>query len=194
MLLWLVVGLPALACQQRNGAQTSPPTSDVAQAPSPAGQSLSPTPTQTEGPYYKAGSPQKASLRDPGMPGTPMALTGNVRNLGGQPVANAWLDFWQADAQGNYDNSGYRLRAHIFANESGNFTIETIIPGEYPGRTPHIHVKVRAGNGPTLTTQLYLPDAPGNQRDGIFNSAMVMKMHDAPDGRKLATYNFVLGS
>lgn len=182
----------ALAPIQENPAvlpQTTDPTPQTGVAVVPSADCPStPTPGQTEGPYYKAGSPQMTSLRGPGIQGTPVTITGFVFNRSCQPVANAWLDFWQADAQGNYDNSGYRLRGHVFADESGKFTIETIIPGEYPGRTPHIHVKVRAPNGPVLTTQLYLPDAPGNQRDGIFNSALVVKLQG-----NNAIYNFVLG-
>ena len=200
----LLIGITLLsvACQQAAPAAPAPtPMLDVAgqsvtqqqttilvQAVPAASCPSTPTPSQTEGPYYKAGSPQRASLRESGVTGTPVTITGYVFNRACQPVGNAWLDFWQADAQGSYDNSGYRLRGHVFADESGRFTIETVIPGEYPGRTPHIHVKVRAPNGPVLTTQLYLPDAPGNQRDGIFNPALVMKR----DGTT-ASFNFVLG-
>jgi protocatechuate 3,4-dioxygenase beta subunit len=200
--LLIGITLISLACQQAAPAAPAPTT-----MPDVAGQSVTqqqtttpvqavpadscpstPTPSQTEGPYYKAGSPQRSSLREPGVSGTPVTITGYVFNRSCQPVANAWLDFWQADAQGSYDNSGYRLRGHVFADESGKFTIETVVPGEYPGRTPHIHVKVRAGSGPVLTTQLYLPDALGNQRDGIFDAALVMKREGST-----ASYNFVLG-
>jgi len=127
------------------------------------------------------------------MQGTPLVITGYVFTRSCQPAAGAWLDFWQADARGSYDNRGFRLRGHVFADESGRFIIETIIPGEYAGRTPHIHVKVRAPNGPVLTTQLYLPNAPGNQRDSIFSPAMVMEVQDVPGGRA-ASYNFVLSA
>ncbi len=43
----------------------------------------------------------------------------------------------------------------------GRYTLETIVPGEYPGRTQHIHVKVQAPNGPILTTQIYFPGVAG---------------------------------
>src|SRR5215208_2081548 len=69
--------------------------------------SASVTPELTEGPYYKAGSPEQANLYQDGMPGTKLVLIGYVYDINCQPVANAWLDFWQADANGNYDNSGY---------------------------------------------------------------------------------------
>ncbi len=150
-----------------------------------------PTPSQTEGPYFKAGSPERASLAESGMAGTKLTLTGVVLTRSCQPVARAKLDFWQADTNGNYDNSDFRLRGNQLADESGRFRLETIIPGEYPGRTEHIHVKVQAPNRQPLTTQVYFPNVAANQRDGIFDAALVMEVHDAAAG-KAATFNFVL--
>jgi len=108
-----------------------------------------------------------------------------------QPIANAWLDFWQADDQGAYDNAGYRLRGHLFTDEQGRYTLETVVPGEYPGRTQHVHVKVRAPNGPILTTQIYFPGAPGNARDSIFDPALLADVQDGAGG-KVATFDFVV--
>ena len=65
----------------------------------------------------------------------------------GKPVPNALIDFWQADARGAYDNSGYRFRGHQFTNAKGQYTLFTLVPGLYPGRTKHIHVKVQAPRG-----------------------------------------------
>ena len=65
------------------------------------------------------------------------------------------------------------------------------MPGLYPGRTRHFHVRVQAANRPVLTTQLYFPGEPGNQRDFIFNRDLVLKAQDAADG-KVATFDFVL--
>lgn len=70
------------------------------------------TQPQTEGPYYKADAPQRSSLFEEGMPGTRLILVGYVLNQNCQPLPNAWLDFWQADANGAYDNAGYRLRGN----------------------------------------------------------------------------------
>src|SRR3989442_3597043 len=64
----------------------------------------------TEGPYYKAGAPQRTSLLTTGVSGTPLVLSGYVVSRSCQPVANSKLDFWHADGGGNYDNSGYTLR------------------------------------------------------------------------------------
>src|SRR5262249_21370677 len=58
------------------------------------------TPAETEGPFYKRGSPERTSLIEPGMPGTRITVTGYVLSTECRPVAGAWLDFWQADEQG----------------------------------------------------------------------------------------------
>jgi len=151
-----------------------------------------PTIAETEGPYFKAGSPARTSLLQTGMRGTRLVLTGRVLTTRCAPVAGALLDFWQADASGSYDNSGYRLRGHQLTDAGGRFRLTTVVPGEYPGRTQHIHVKVRAPGKPELTTQLYLPGEPGNEQDAIFDPSLLMQVRDAGSG-KVATFDFVLG-
>jgi protocatechuate 3,4-dioxygenase beta subunit len=149
------------------------------------------TPSQTEGPYYKPNTPMRASLLEPGMPGTKLVIEGSVLTTGCKPVPRAMLDFWQADATGRYNNAGYRLRGHQLTDESGRYRLETIVPAEYPGRTRHIHVKIQAPGQPALTTQLYFPDGAENRRDSIFDPALVMRVRDA-DGGRLATFDFIL--
>ncbi len=149
------------------------------------------TPSQTEGPFYKPNTPERTSLIVPGMPGTRLVLTGYVLARDCRPIARTWLDFWQADDRGEYDNAGYRLRGHQSADDKGLYYLETVMPGLYPGRTRHIHVKVRVPNGPTLTTQIYFPGEARNQNDGIFNQGLVAAVRDAAGG-KVATFNFVL--
>lgn len=112
-----------------------------------------PTPSAIEGPYFNPGSPERKSLMEPGMKGSRLNLTGRVLTTSGRPIANALLDFWQADASGVYDNSGYRLWGHQFTDSLGRYQLETVIPGIYVGRTNHIHVKVQAPDGTELTTQ-----------------------------------------
>jgi protocatechuate 3,4-dioxygenase beta subunit len=125
------------------------------------------------------------------MTGAHLHLTGYVLSPRCQPLAHVLLDFWQADAQGQYDNQGYRCRGHQFTDEMGRYRLETIVPGLYPGRTRHIHVKVQAPNRPILTTQLYFPGEPRNARDRIFNPALLMPSLDTANG-KAAQFNFVL--
>lgn len=150
------------------------------------------TAAMTEGPYYKVGSPQRTNLKETRIPGILLTVTGFIFDQNCQPVSGAWLDFWQADGEGNYDNVGFKLRGHQLTDQDGRYILETVIPGEYPGRTPHIHVKVRAStNSAVLISQLFLPDAPGNQKDPIFDSTLVMDIKDVPVGKE-AKFNFVL--
>lgn len=145
------------------------------------------TPEQTEGPFYTPKTPERASLREAGISGSPLVVEGDVVDTNCNPVAGALLDFWHADDDGNYDNEGFRLRGHQFANSAGRYRLETIMPGLYTGRTRHIHVKVQAPNRPVLTTQLYFPGEASNPRDGIFDDALVVQK----SGSK-ATFTFVL--
>jgi protocatechuate 3,4-dioxygenase beta subunit len=151
----------------------------------------SPTPPQTAGPYFKPRSPERASLLEPGVDGIRLVVAGAVLSTGCQPIRGALLDFWQADGRGEYDNAGFRLRGHQFTDEQGRYRLETVVPGHYPGRTRHIHVRVQAPNQPILTTQLYFPDEPGNRSDGIFRPDLVMAVSDEPPGRT-GRFDFVL--
>jgi protocatechuate 3,4-dioxygenase beta subunit len=176
----LAVGAPAPGMAQAPRSPT-PSCPDDARA----------TPRQTEGPFFKPDSPRRTSLLEPGMGGVKIVLSGLVLSTGCRPVARALVDVWHADDRGAYDNSGTRLRGHLFTDDQGRYRLETIVPGAYVGRTRHYHVKVQAPNRPVLTTQLYFPNDLGNERDPIFDRALVMQVRDAADG-KAATFDFVL--
>jgi protocatechuate 3,4-dioxygenase beta subunit len=119
------------------------------------------TQPQTEGPYYTPNTPERNSLLEEGMPGARLILVGYVLDQNCLPLANAWLDFWQADTNGEYDNSGYRLRGHQFTDAQGRYYLETVLPGLYQSRPiEHIHVKVRPEGGAEVTSQLYFPNQP----------------------------------
>lgn len=150
-----------------------------------------PTPRQTAGPFFKPNSPRRTSLLEAGITGTKIAVSGLVLSTDCKPVARALVDFWHADDKGDYDNAGNRLRGHQFSDDQGRYRLETIVPGLYPGRTRHFHVKVQAPNRPVLTTQLYFPGEPWNLRDLIFSPELVLKVQDAAEG-KVATFDFVL--
>jgi protocatechuate 3,4-dioxygenase beta subunit len=196
-------GALIIACSgdsDSNGDPTQPAASGSTSTAAPATdapQALQPTPSctdddevtpdQTEGPFFTPDSPERASLREDGIAGTPLTITGAVLATDCTPLANALLDFWQADNEGVYDNSGYRLRGHQFTDGQGRYTLETIVPGLYPGRTRHVHVKVQAENNPVLTTQLYFPGEPDNESDGIFDTALLMDVQG-----ESATFDFVL--
>lgn len=154
-----------------------------------------PTPAQTEGPYFTPNSPERTSLLEPDISGTRLVVSGLVLTDGCQPVGGALIDFWQADDAGVYDNSGYRMRGHQYTDESGRYQLETVVPGLYPGRTRHLHVKVQAPNGPVLTTQQYFPDEPRNARDGIYRPELLMDVRAAEDGiGLLARFDYVLAT
>lgn len=166
-----------------------PKKTSIAESPTPT-VSCSLTPSLMEGPYYKTNSPGRTNLVEKGTIGSPVTLTGLVYDINCRPIAGAWLDFWQADGAGNYDNSGYKLRGHQYTDGSGKYILQTVIPGEYLGRTPHIHVKLRANEqSPVLTTQLFLPNAQQNKKDSIFNEKLVVSLGE---DKKTASFNFVL--
>ncbi|GAB3226113.1 dioxygenase family protein [Spirosoma arcticum] len=152
-----------------------------------------PTPSLTEGPFFTPRSPERSTLLDRDMAGTVVMLNGRVLNTNCQPVAGALLDWWQADDAGEYDNRGFRLRGHQYTDKRGNFQLETVVPGLYPGRTRHLHVKVQAPGQRVLTTQLFFPNEPGNQRDRIFDPALLMDVRRKGD-KEMATYTFVVNA
>jgi protocatechuate 3,4-dioxygenase beta subunit len=149
-----------------------------------------PTARQTEGPFFKPRSPQRADLRE-GQSGKPVDLAGLVLTRRCKPVAGALVDLWHADEKGDYDNKGFRYRGHQFTDAGGVFRFRTIEPAVYPGRTRHYHVKVQPKGGRILTTQLYFPGEPENARDGLFNKELLMRMASATDGLS-ARFDFVL--
>jgi protocatechuate 3,4-dioxygenase beta subunit len=203
-LLALAAALPLLAaCAEggRSSASTSPaPSAPATQAAAaadtpaePARCSGTPTPAQTEGPYFKSGSPERDSLLEPGLPGTQLLLSGRVFDRQCRPLSGVVLDFWQADASGRYDTAGYRLRGHQSTTADGRYTLRTVIPGEYPGRTEHIHVKVGAPGKPVLTTQLYFPGVARNSNDSIFDPALLIRLDEGAPTRGGA-FDFVIPS
>jgi protocatechuate 3,4-dioxygenase beta subunit len=134
------------------------------------------TAAQTEGPFFKTSTPLRTSLVEPGSKAPRLVVTGQVLSAGCRPVANALLDFWHADADGEYDNRGFRYRGHQFTDAEGRYRLVTNVPAEYPGRARHIHVKVQAPSKRILTTQLYFRDEPGNRRDGLYTRDLEMRM------------------
>jgi protocatechuate 3,4-dioxygenase beta subunit len=125
----------------------------------------------------------------------------------GELAPGVWIDFWQADADGIYDNDGYRLRGHQFTDQNGGYRLVTIVPGHYIDRvegrgksfdihrTAHIHVKLKVHSHQSVTTQLYFPDEAQNNTDSIFKREngreLVMQVTDC-DGRLEASFDFAL--
>jgi protocatechuate 3,4-dioxygenase beta subunit len=194
---------PSSAASETAATATLAPDSGTTPSDTSSGALLEPTPAcgdddddeptlaQTEGPYYTPNTPERTSLLEDGIAGTRLHLSGFVLATSCAPIARALVDFWHCDDAGVYDNQGYRLRGHQFTDDQGRYDLTTIVPGLYPGRTRHIHVKVQAPNQPVLTTQLYFPNEPANERDGIFHPSLVVESSEGAEGMD-ASFNFVL--
>jgi len=170
-------------------------------APLARGQTVTPTPAchdheeptrpDIEGPFFKPRSPQRADLVAQGTKGRLFQLEGMVLTRSCKPVANVLLDLWHADENGDYDNDGFRYRGHLFSDASGNYRFRTILPGLYPGRTRHYHLKVQAPERPILTTQLYFPNEPRNLIDDFFSPALLIRISTVTNA-PVAHFDFIL--
>ena len=182
---------------------------------------LTRTPAQTEGPFY----PDKLPLDTDNdllivndtitrAVGEVTHLTGRILDAKGNPVRNAVVEIWQCDSNGSYlhTQSGNREKynAHFqgfgrfLTGSTGEYYFRTIKPVPYPGRTPHIHFKIKKSGQELLTTQCYIRGHAGNERDGVLrgmkdakgrDSLMVdfVSMKDSKIGELAAKFDLVLG-
>ncbi len=133
---WCVV----LACVTL-GCITSPGTGSAAPP------TCAPTSADSLGPFYEPNAPARDNT------GQGLVISGTVRSardcglLGG-----AVIEWWSANARGDYDNA-HRATQH--ASAAGSYQYTTDFPGRYPGRPPHVHVRVTAPGHRTLVTQVY---------------------------------------
>jgi protocatechuate 3,4-dioxygenase beta subunit len=138
-------------------------------------------PRATEGPYYFDPRLERSDIRGDRQ-GAPVRLVIGVQGTDCKPLSGARVDVWHCDAQGTY--SGYVgggqgdargqtfLRGHQPTNGAGEAVFRTIYPGWYPGRTPHIHMKVILGTSEVMTSQLYFPD---ELSDRIYRDRLYLK-------------------
>jgi protocatechuate 3,4-dioxygenase, beta subunit len=157
---------------------------------------LTRTPPQTEGPFYPDRLPLDRDndlvvVSDSLTPavGQITHLTGRILDAKGEPVKKAVIEIWQVDHNGAYlhtrdPNHGKRDRhfqgyGKFETASTGEYRFRTIKPVPYPGRSPHIHVKVSKGDRELLTTQCYVKGDPGNDRDGIYRSLRDPKLREA---------------
>src|SRR5262249_9339500 len=150
------------------------------------------TVSQTEGPYYRTPTPETNNLVLPG-DGPRLTLHGRVVDTNCTPIPYSWLDVWHANPSGVYDNTAPydQYRGHFFTDGNGEFPLYDILPGLYPGRTRHTHVKVDAANTNLLTTQLYFPGEPLNASDSLYNPLLQIEMTPQSDGSYIGAYTFV---
>ena len=131
----------------------------------------------TEGPYHVTGMAElkDGNLNSTNLAGVPIEISGHVYDGldAAKPLAGAAVEIWHADSDGSYHPNGngpasnYKpeelaLRGFVLTDAEGRYRFDTIYPGEYSGRTRHIHFKVRATGKPELTTQLIVPAKPGD--------------------------------
>ncbi|HZY88070.1 MAG TPA: protocatechuate 3,4-dioxygenase [Gemmataceae bacterium] len=143
------------------------------------------TPKQTEGPFYPNKLPLDTDndlliVNDSITPavGKVTHLSGRVLDAKGKPVRNALVEIWQCDAKGVYlhtadsgrkePDKNFQGFGRFLTGSSGEYYFRTIKPVPYPGRTPHIHFKIKKAGKELLTTQCYVKGEPGNNRDFIY--------------------------
>jgi len=146
-------------------------------------QNLLATPVQTEGPFFPDKLPldQDNDLTMIAGHQAPAAgdmtdLTGRILDLNGKPLAGVTIEIWQVDHNGHYihsadagagNDANFQGYGRFETGQGGQYRFKTIKPVVYPGRAPHIHVRLRKGGRELLTTQLYVQGHPLNERDGV---------------------------
>lgn len=180
------------------GDDAGPAAVDAPTSPRQADPRCSGTPTrpQAEGPFFSDDAPRKTDLaRDVDDEGTVATISGTVFGADCRPRAGVRVDFWQTDADGEYDNRGYRLRGHQLTDRDGTYRFRTILPGEYTGRTEHIHVKIREriDGEELLTTQLYVPGLSSAEADiGLYDDENLLTVVDEHSSPRRYRFDFVL--
>ena len=157
---------------------------------------LTRTPRQTEGPFYPNKLPLDTDndliiVNDSITPavGEITHLSGRILDATGSPVRNALVEIWQCDAKGVYlhtADSGKKERdtnfqgfGRFLTGSSGEYYFRTIKPVPYPGRSPHVHFKIKRTGKELLTTQCYVKGHPGNDRDGVYRGIRDPKARDS---------------
>jgi protocatechuate 3,4-dioxygenase, beta subunit len=159
------------------------------------------TPAQSEGPFYPQSSFFAArSDLDADMlnvagstsapRGTPLLLNGRVLLANGAALANATVEIWQCDANGQYAydistlhkaDKGFQGFGRAVTDARGHYAFRTLRPVAYYGRPPHIHMKVWHGTGAArkelLTTQMYVRSEV-YENDGVFRAARDTAAHE----------------
>jgi hydroxyquinol 1,2-dioxygenase len=170
------------------------------------------------GPFHVEGAPEHALGDDiaNGAPGAPCEVSGTVRSIGGQPLAGAVIEVWQADAEGHYDvqveGAGHRARGVFRSDANGRFAFRTVVPQAYPipddgpvgellragGRHPwrpaHLHFMVDAPGHELLVTHVFRSDDAYLDSDAVFGvrQSLVADWNVQPDGSGTLRFDFVL--
>jgi protocatechuate 3,4-dioxygenase beta subunit len=187
-------------------------------------QELVRTPAQTEGPFYPDRLPLDTDndlliINDNITPavGDVTHLSGRILDSHGDPVRNATVEIWQVDNRGNYlhtrganpergnqRDTNFQGFGRFLTASSGEYYFRTIKPVPYPGRTPHIHVKVKIRGRQEFITQCYVRGEARNQNDGILQgirderqrNSVIIEFAALPNSRAnelQARFDIVLG-
>ncbi len=156
--------------------------------------SLPLTPSQTVGPFLHL-----AMVSPDGRYVVPERTTGAVRISGrvfdgaGEPVPDAVVETWQADADGRFAHpddprgpaaAGFRGFGRCPTDTDGRYSIVTVKPGPLPTpdggvEAPHLDVSVFArGLLDRLVTRIYFPDEPANETDPVLLSIPEPRLRD----------------
>ncbi|MFT7234725.1 MAG: protocatechuate 3,4-dioxygenase beta subunit [Methylophagaceae bacterium] len=145
------------------------------------------TPSASEGPFYPKSSMRfddidndlvKVSNVVAEAGGEIILLTGQLVSREGASLAGHRIEIWQCDVNGKYlyprdgrnilYDESFQGFGHDITDINGHYQFRTIKPTNYPGRAPHIHVKVWDGEHELLTTQLYIAGYKFNDSDGLY--------------------------
>lgn len=153
------------------------------------------TPAQTEGPFYPDHLPLDTDndlliINDGITPavGEITHLSGRVLDANGNPLRNALVEIWQVDGNGVYlhtadkhaqRDANFQGFGRFMTGSTGEYYFRTVKPVPYPGRTPHIHFKLKRKNERDFITQCYIKGHPQNDRDGIYRSVRDEKARDS---------------
>ena len=137
--------------------------------------SLQATTSQTVGPYLHIGLTWliTENLAPAGVAGERVSIEGRVIDGDGNPVDDALVEIWQANADGKYAEKGFRGFGRSATDDKGVFRFHTIKPGRVLGparklQAPHIAVNVfMRGLLKQLVTRIYFPDDPANAEDTV---------------------------
>ncbi len=148
-------------------------------------EALTLTPRQTEGPFYPDRLPLDTDndliiINDGITPaiGEITHLSGRIFDSKGQALRNALVEIWQVDGKGVYlhtadrhaqRDANFQGFGRFLTGSSGEYYFRTVKPVAYPGRTPHIHFKVKLPGQSDFTTQCYIKGHPQNERDGVLS-------------------------
>jgi protocatechuate 3,4-dioxygenase beta subunit len=215
------VAVSLFSCLQgQSGSVTSPPlTAKTVTIPA-----CIVKPQQTEGPYFVDEKLNRSDIRSEPTDnlvtqGVPLRLVFQISQISNHacaPLQDAMIDVWHCDALGVYSDVNDRrfntvgkkfLRGYQVTNANGTAEFMTIYPGWYPGRTVHIHFKIRTNAGAQqsseFTSQLYFDDAitdrvhaqtpyiargqrtQKNNQDGIFQSGgdqLLLQLSNTAEG------------